>query len=68
MVGAKYALEHWAAADLKDKLIEEVRKMRQLKKKYFVTLDFENITAAKSSEARVDELLADLEIYRNGKD
>ena len=60
VAGAKYALDHWAATDLKDQLIEKVRKMREMQRKYFLTRDREVLTVAKFFETRVDELLAEL--------
>ena len=53
--------ENQMPMDTKDQLIDEVRKMRQLQKEYFRTRSHETLAASKSSESRVDKLLAELE-------
>ena len=47
--------------ELKDQIIDEVRKMRQLQKDYFLSRDREILAASKASESRVDKLLKELE-------
>lgn len=47
--------------DIKDQLIDEVRKMRQLQKEYFLTRGRDILAASKASESRVDKLLKELE-------
>ena len=61
VAGAKYALEHLARVELKDQIIEQVRKMRQLQRDYFRTRDNSICQASKDVEKHVDKLLFELE-------
>jgi cell fate (sporulation/competence/biofilm development) regulator YmcA (YheA/YmcA/DUF963 family) len=46
---------------IKDQIIDEVRKMRQLQREFFRTHNSKSLQASKEAERRVDKLLEELD-------